>query len=83
MKDIPIIPVSWIWKLRYREVKYFVCGLSHSKEKPLSMVGPFNNSPNLDLQGKMHTFSLVTESLVTQALPVFPDLSLTMLHPDT
>lgn len=47
------------------------------------MVGPFDNSPNLDLQGKMHTFSLVTESLVTQDLPVCPDLSLTVLHPDS
>lgn len=47
------------------------------------MVGPFDNSPNLDLQGKMHIFNLVAESLVTQALSVCPDLSPTVLHPDT
>lgn len=36
------------------------------------MLTPFDDSPNLDFQGKMHTFSLVTRSIVTQALPSCP-----------
>lgn len=34
------------------------------------MLTPFDDAPNLDLQGKMHSFSLVTGSFVTQALPL-------------
>lgn len=36
------------------------------------MLTPFDDSPNLDFQGKMHSLSSVTKFIATRALPLCP-----------